>query len=56
MSEIKDIRLSTGLSQKEFAQKYHISIKSLQNWEQDRRTPPESTVYMLRKIVEEEKK
>lgn len=37
--DIKAIRSKTGLSQSDFAKKLHISPKTLQNWEQGRRTP-----------------
>ena len=37
--DIKSIRSKTGLSQSDFAKKLHISPKTLQNWEQGRRTP-----------------
>lgn len=37
--DVKKIREKTGLSQTEFAKKLCISFKTLQNWEQGRRTP-----------------
>jgi len=33
------IRERTSLSQSEFAQLIGVSVKTLQNWEQDRRSP-----------------
>ena len=38
-SGIRDIRERTSLSQSEFAQLIGVSVKTLQNWEQDRRRP-----------------
>ena len=38
-SGIRDIRQRTSLSQSEFAQLIGVSVKTLQNWEQDRRHP-----------------
>ena len=36
---IKEIRESTGMSQKEFAQMYQIPINTLRNWEQGTNSP-----------------
>jgi putative transcriptional regulator len=38
-SGVRDIRERTSLSQSEFAQLIGVSVKTLQNWEQDRRRP-----------------
>lgn len=38
--EIKDIRAFLGLTQKEFAEKYHIPLGTLRYWEQGRKMPP----------------
>jgi len=38
--DIKQIREGFSLSQNEFAAMLGISVKTLQNWEQGRRTPP----------------
>ena len=37
--DVKQIRASYGLSQSEFAALLGVSIKTLQNWEQGRRSP-----------------
>ena len=50
-SKIKEIRLTTGLTQKEFAEKYHIPYGNLLNWEQLRVREPEYVAYMLEKII-----
>lgn len=39
LNEIKDARTKSGLSQNEFAQALHISARTLQEWEQGRRSP-----------------
>ncbi len=46
----RDVREQTGLSQAEFAQVLRVSVKTLQNWEQDRRTPTGPAAALL-KIV-----
>ena len=37
--DVKRVREQVGLSQTEFAQMMRVSVKTLQNWEQHRRTP-----------------
>jgi putative transcriptional regulator len=37
--DVKAVREHIGLSQNEFAQLMHVSVKTLQNWEQHRRNP-----------------
>jgi len=37
--DVQTVRETTGLSQREFAQVLRVSVKTLQNWEQRRRTP-----------------
>ena len=37
--DVKKIREQTGLSQSAFSALIHVSIRTLQNWEQGRRTP-----------------
>lgn len=38
-NEVASARLKTGLSQTQFARALHISTRTLQEWEQVRRTP-----------------
>ena len=53
---IKEIRNNTGLSQSAFASKYDISLRTLQQWEQQRSMPPEHTLKMLKRLIAYEKK
>jgi putative transcriptional regulator len=48
--DAKATREQTGLTQAEFAQLLRVSIKTLQNWEQHRRTPTGPAAALL-KIV-----
>lgn len=48
--DAKAVREQTGLSQHEFARLIHVSIKTLQNWEQHRRNPTGPAAALL-KIV-----
>jgi putative transcriptional regulator len=49
--EIKELRKSTGLSQRDFAKLFEIPVNTLQCWEQSRRTPPKYVVFMLRTLI-----
>ena len=52
---IKELRLETGLSQADFAEKFHIKKGTLTNWEQGIRKPPEHIPYMIETILKQEK-
>ena len=49
---MKEFRLSTGLSQSKFADYFGISVRTLQEWEQGRRNPPEYLLKLLKRIWE----
>lgn len=49
---IKELRAQTGLSQSAFAKKYNIPLRTLQQWEQGRSTPPAYVVGMLQDRVQ----
>ena len=50
---VRAIRERTRLSQSEFAHLIGVSVKTLQNWEQDRRTPTGPAAALLRLIAQE---
>ena len=50
-SGIRAIRERTSLSQSEFARLIGVSVKTLQNWEQDRRRPTGPAAALLRIIA-----
>jgi putative transcriptional regulator len=54
-SGVRAIRQRTRLSQSEFAQLVGVSIKTLQNWEQDRRRPTGPAATLLRIIDKQPK-
>jgi putative transcriptional regulator len=54
-SGVQAIRERTNLSQSEFAQLIGVSVKTLQNWEQDRRRPTGPAAALLRIIGKEPK-
>ena len=53
---IKELRSMTGLTQKAFAEKYHIPKRTLENWEGGQREPTETILYLLERAVKEDYK
>ena len=47
---MKDFRKQTGLSQSKFAEHFELPVRSVQEWEQGRRTPPEYLLKLLKRI------
>ena len=52
---VRAIREKTSLSQSAFAELIGVSVKTLQNWEQDRRRPTGPAAALLRIIAQEPK-
>lgn len=50
---IRELRMLTGLSQHKFAEKYHISYRNIQNWEQGARQAPDYVCHLLERIIKE---
>lgn len=53
---LKALRVGTGLTQKDFADKFHIPVGTLQGWEQGKREMPSYVAYMMKQILEQENK
>lgn len=53
---VKELRTLTGLSQSKFAAYFGIPVRTLQEWEQEKRTPPEYVVSMMERIWKLENK
>jgi putative transcriptional regulator len=51
--DVQAIRKKTGLSQAEFAGMIRVSIKTLQNWEQKRRSPTGPAAALLHIVAKE---
>lgn len=47
---MKNFRKQTGLSQSKFAEYFELPVRSVQEWEQGRRTPPEYLLKLLKRI------
>lgn len=54
MNEVKEIRALTGLSQVNFAKRYNIPRRTLENWESEKAIPPAYVIELLRRAVEED--
>ncbi len=53
LTDVKAVREKIGLSQNEFAKLIRVSVKTLQNWEQHRRTPSGPAAALLRIVSQE---
>lgn len=51
MENIKKLREQTGLSQSKFADKYNISVRTLQQWEQGISSPLPSLINLIKKNI-----
>lgn len=49
---VKELRNQLGLSQSQFAAKFHIPVDNIQNWEQGRRCPLDYVVYLIQRVIE----
>lgn len=49
--DVKAVREQTGLSQSEFARLMRVSPRTLQNWEQHRRTPTGPAAALLKIVL-----
>ena len=49
------IRIATGLSRAEFARKYDLNVRALQDWEQGRRKPDRAARAYLKVIAHQPK-
>lgn len=49
---IRDLRVKTGLSQKEFAEKFQIPIGTIRRWDQGQNDAPKYIIFMMERIIE----
>lgn len=52
--KIKELRRLTGMSQSEFATYFGLSVRSVQEWEQERKQPPPYLAGLLKRILDNE--
>lgn len=53
---IHDLRLETGMSQRDFAIYFDLPVRTVQEWEQNRRQPPTYLITLLQRLIEMEAK
>ena len=53
VSPVKRLRWKHGLSQAEFAERFHIPLSTVRDWEQ-RRTEPDQAALSYLKVIEAE--
>ena len=53
--DVRQIRVATGLSRTEFARKYALDARALQDWEQGRRKPDKAARAYLKVIAKQPK-
>lgn len=49
---ILEMRKSLGLSQRQFADRFHLNVKTVQSWEGGWRKTPESYLYLIQRVIE----
>lgn len=49
---MKELRAKTGMSRREFYETFGVPERTLQNWEEGKRKPPEYVVKLLKMAVE----
>lgn len=52
IAEIQKVRKECKLSQRQFAERFHINIFTLQMWEQNINRTPDSVLFMTKRILE----
>lgn len=52
--KIKDLRISSRMTQKQFAEYFNIPVRTIEDWEAGRRKPPEYVAELIRYKIEKE--
>lgn len=50
----KEMREHLNVSRAEFSRRYNIPIRTLEDWESEKRTPPEYVIQLLERAVKED--
>ncbi len=56
LANVKNLRLKIGMSQSQFAEYTEVPVRTIQEWEQGRSTPPSYVIKMIWRIIELEKR
>lgn len=55
MNKSEEIRAILGISRSAFSRKYNIPLRTLEDWDAGKKTPPDYVMEMLERIVREDK-
>ena len=51
---IKEMREYLNVSRAEFSRRYNIPVRTLEDWESEKRNPPEYVISLLERVVLED--
>ena len=49
---ILELRQKTGLSQSQFAKRFHLNVRTVQTWEQGTRKTPDYIIWLITRVIE----
>ena len=49
---IIELRQKTGLSQGQFAKRFHLNVRTVQTWEQGTRKTPDYVIWLIARVIE----
>lgn len=49
---ILELRQKTGLSQSKFANRFHLNVRTVQQWEQGTRKTPDYVIWLIARVIE----
>ena len=49
---ILELRQKTGLSQIKFATRFHLNVRTVQQWEQGTRKTPDYVIWLIARVIE----
>ena len=49
---ILELRQKTGLSQSQFAKRFHLNVRTVQTWEQGTRKTPDHVIWLITRVIE----
>ena len=52
LKTILELRQKTGLSQSKFAQRFHLNVRTVQQWEQGARKTPDYVIWLIARVIE----
>ena len=49
---ILELRKRTGLSQSKFATRFHLNVRTVQQWEQEARKAPDYVTWLIERVMD----